>query len=191
MEILIITGPPYSGKGTQCEILKTSLGFNHISTGDRIRKEKEEKTSIGILMTEYEENGSLVPDEIMQELLGKIMDENSGTKGIILDGYPRTKSQVDTIVNLLAEKKTDVNVVINIAVPKNELLNRAMKRAENSTRKDDLNSDIHVKRIEIFETETRPSIEYMRDKFNVVDIDGLGTIENITSAINKVINACR
>jgi adenylate kinase len=191
MEILIITGPPYSGKGTQCELLKTSLGFNHISTGDRIRNEKDKKTSIGKTMTDYEENGSLVPDDIMQDLIGQIIDENLMGKGMILDGYPRTKPQVDTILNLLTAKKLSVNVVINIDVPKEELLTRARKRAENSSRKDDQNSDTHLKRIEIFEKETRPAIEYMKDKFKVANIDGLDTIENITKAIAERINASR
>ena len=189
MEILILTGPPYSGKGTQCELLKTGLGFIHISTGDRIRKEKENKTQLGNLMTEYEENGNLVPDEIMKESIGRIIDENRNEKGIILDGYPRTKSQVDTIYQLLNEKKLDVKSIINIDVPKVELLSRARKRAENSNRKDDLNADTHLKRIEIFETETRPAIEYMQSKFKVVNIDGLGTIENISKKITEVINA--
>lgn len=187
MEILIITGPPYSGKGTQCDLIKARLGISHISTGDRIRKEKDSKSPIGKIMTEYEENGNLVPDEIMQTLIGQIIDENAGGKGIILDGYPRTKSQVDTILNLLADKKLRVNVVINIDVPREELLTRAKKRAESSNRKDDQNIDIHLKRIEIFERETRPAIEYMKEKFNVVNINGLGSIESITKTINETI----
>ena len=189
MDIIIITGPPYSGKGTQCALLKAGLGFNHISTGDRIRKEKEIRTPIGKIMAEYEENGSLVPDEIMQDLIGQIIDENSNAKGIILDGYPRTKAQVDTILKLLADKKLGIKIVINIDVPKAELLARAKKRAENSNRKDDQDADTHLRRIEIFETDTRPAIEYMKNRFRVANIDGLGTIENITKAINEVINS--
>lgn len=191
MEILIITGPPYSGKGTQCDLLKTNLGFSHISTGDRIRKEKDLKSPIGSTMTAYEENGILVPDEIMQDLIGQIIDENLNEKGIILDGYPRTKSQVDTILNVLADKKLRVSIVINIEVPKDELLARAKKRAQNSNRKDDQNLDTHLKRINIFETETRPAIEYMKNKFQVVNINGLGTIENITQTINQAIITSR
>ena len=191
MKIVIITGPPYSGKGTQCDLIKAGLGFSHISTGDRIRKEKDIKSPIGKIMTDYEENGMLVPDEVMQTLIGQIIDENSAQKGIILDGYPRTKSQVDTILNMLADKKMEVQVVINIDVPKEELLIRAQKRAENSNRKDDQNIDIHLKRIEIFESETRPAIEYMKKKVNVVNIDGLGTIESITKMINETINTSR
>lgn len=188
MEILIITGPPYSGKGTQCEILKTSLGFDHISTGDRIRKEKKERTPIGQAMTEYEENGSLVPDKIMLRLVAQIIDEHSNAKGIILDGYPRNRSQVDSILKLLAAKNLRLTAVINIEVPKAELLARAGKRAESSNRIDDRDPAIHLKRIEIFESETRPAIAYMKGKLNVIDINGLGTIEDITKAISEKID---
>jgi adenylate kinase len=191
MEILIITGPPYSGKGTQCEKLKTSLDFNHISTGDRVRKEKEDNTPIGKVMKSYEENGQLVPDEIMQQLIEQIIDENLQAKGIILDGYPRTRSQVSTLANLFVAKKLTVSNIINIDVPKDELLIRAKKRAEVSNRKDDQNYDIHLKRIEIFEQETRPAIAFMKEKFKVTDINGLGTIESITKAISDKISGIK
>jgi adenylate kinase len=189
MKILLITGPPYSGKGTQCELLKDQLGFNHISTGDRIRLEKEQKTSIGKSMSEYEEKGNLVPDSIMKELLGEIIDENLNASGIILDGYPRTEVQVDTLLDLINEKGKQIQKVINIEVPKDELLIRAKKRAETSDRKDDKDSQIHFKRIEIFETSTRPAIEYMKKKLNVVTIDGLGQIADITARIKSEVNA--
>jgi adenylate kinase len=189
MEILVITGPPYSGKGTQCEILKQELGFKHISTGDRIRLEKEQNTDIGKIMTEYEEKGNLVPDSIMKNLLGRIVDENCNEVGIILDGYPRTENQVDTLIELLHEKGQTVGKVININVPKNELLIRAKIRAETSDRKDDKDIQIHFKRIDIFESATRPAIEYMKTKFKVVTIDGLGSIEEITIKIKEEIKS--
>jgi adenylate kinase len=189
MKILVITGPPYSGKGTQCELLKNELGFNHISTGDRIRQEKEQKTSIGMVMSEYEEKGNLVPDSIMKELLGEIIDENLTANGIILDGYPRTEVQVDTLLELVREKGKEIQKVINIEVPKDELLIRAKKRAETSDRKDDKDSQIHFKRIEIFETSTRPAIEYMKKRLSVLTIDGLGQIADITARIKSEVNA--
>ena len=189
MKILVITGPPYSGKGTQCELLKDQLGFNHISTGDRIRLEKEQKTSTGKIMSEYEEKGNLVPDAIMKELLGEIIDENLNATGIILDGYPRTEVQVETLLDLVKEKGKRIQKVINIEVPKDELLIRAKKRAETSDRKDDKDSQIHFKRIEIFETSTRPAIEYMKKKLHVVTIDGLGQIADITARIKSEVDA--
>lgn len=187
MEILIITGPPYSGKGTQCAILETSLGFKHISTGDRIRKEKEDNTPFGQIAKSYEEKGNLVPDEIMLALIGQIIDENVHQKGIILDGYPRTAPQVDTILDLLKNKNLTVNKVINIEVPKEELLIRALKRAAESDREDDKDPATHLKRIEIFETLTRPAIHYMQQKLKVVNIDGLGSIAEITKSIQTAL----
>jgi adenylate kinase len=183
MEILIITGPPYSGKGTQCEILKDELKFEHISTGDRCRLEKQNETEIGKIMSQYEEKGDLVPDSIMKDLFSKILDENRNVNGIILDGYPRTKPQVNDLLELVKSKNLEIGKVINIDVPKEELLKRAQKRAETSNRKDDKDTEIHLKRIEVFENSTRPAIEYMKSKIKVLTFDGMGTIEEITKRI--------
>lgn len=183
MEILIITGPPYSGKGTQCEILKNQLGYIHISTGDRCRLEKENKTEVGLIMRQYEEKGDLVPDSIMKGLFGQIIDENRNQKGIILDGFPRTIPQVDDLLDLINSKGLKVTKVINIEVPKDELLKRALKRAETSTREDDKDPKIHLKRIEVFELMTRPAIEYMKSRLEMDTYDGLGTIKQITEKI--------
>ena len=183
MEILIITGPPYSGKGTQCKILKEQLGFEHISTGDRCREEKKNETEIGKIMSQYEENGDLVPDSIMKDLFSNILDENNSKIGIILDGYPRTKAQVDDLIELVGSKNMKIGKVLNIDVLKPELLKRAKKRAETSDRKDDKDPKIHIKRIEVFEGSTRPAIEYMKSKIKVLTFDGLGAIEEITTRI--------
>ena len=183
MEILIITGPPYSGKGTQCEILKAQLNFEHISTGDRCRLEKENGTEIGKIMSEYEEKGDLVSDSIMKNLFSQILDENQSKYGVILDGYPRTKAQVDDLIELVSSKQMKIGKVLNIEVPKYELLKRAEKRAETSDRKDDKDAKIHIKRIEVFEVSTRPAIEYMKSKIKVESFDGLGTIKEITERI--------
>lgn len=188
MKILIITGPPYCGKGTQCEILKAQLDFIHLSTGDRIRLEKKNKTAFGKIMRAYEERGELVPDSLMKELIGQIIDENIQAKGIILDGYPRTKVQVDTLLDLVREKGKSIQKVLNIEVPKDELLLRAKKRAEMSTREDDQDPSMHFKRIEIFEIATRPAIEYMKQKLPVVTINGLGGIEEITNKIKREVD---
>ena len=187
MEILVITGPPYSGKGTQCEILEKTLNYKHISTGDRIRAEKEDETAIGKVMEAYEEKGMLVPDEIMEKLLTQIIIENESEKGIILDGYPRTSPQVDTLIDLLAQKHKEISQVINIEVSKEELLKRAKERAKNSARKDDKDEAIHIKRIEIFEKNTRPAIHYLKSVMEVLDIDGIGEIEEITERIKSKI----
>lgn len=183
MEIIVMTGPPYSGKGTQCEILEKMLNYKHISTGERIRSEKDNATEIGKTMKEYEEKGVLVPDELMEKLLNKIIDENKDQKGIIFDGYPRTIPQVDTLINLLKKKEKKISQIINIEVAKEELLLRAKQRAKTSKREDDKNEEIHIKRIEVFEANTRPAIEYFKTRAKVDDIVGIGSIEEITKKI--------
>jgi len=177
MNVLVMTGPPYAGKGTQCELLEKVCQYKHISTGDCIRAEKAQNTAIGAIFEEYDEKGLLVPDEVMEELLARIIKENLDEKGIILDGYPRTIPQVDTLILLLNKNGKRINQVINIKVPKEELLNRAKERAKNSTRVDDKDEAIHIKRIRVFEEDTRPAIEYLRHKVHVDDVDGLGTID--------------
>jgi adenylate kinase len=188
MKILIVTGPPYSGKGTQCEIISKAYHFTHLSTGDRCRQEKANQTEIGRIMSQYEEKGDLVPDTIMKTLFGQILDENKDRDGILLDGYPRTLPQVDDLLQLVKEKHLEIAMVINILVPKEELLHRALKRAADSTREDDRNPETHLKRVRIFETATLPAIAYMKTKLPVIDIDGIGKIEEITRRIIEKMN---
>lgn len=187
MEILIITGPPYSGKGTQCENLKQLLNYKHISTGDRCRLEKANETEIGKELSKYEKTGDLVPDQIMKTLFSQILDENRAEKGIILDGYPRTIPQMDDLLALVEEKGLRIKKVIDIEVPKEELLLRAKKRAETSNREDDKNPETHLKRIRIFEASTKPAISYMKEKLEVTTFDGMGSIEEITERIKASI----
>ncbi|AUP81599.1 adenylate kinase [Flavivirga eckloniae] len=183
MNIIIITGPPYSGKGTQCDELVKDHDLVHISTGDHIRNEKENQTELGKIMSDYDEKGELVPDEIMKKLLDKLIEENKHASGIILDGYPRTIPQVEDLVKVLSERELSINSIISIEVPRDELLIRAKKRAETSTREDDKNPETHYKRIRVFEELTKPTIEYMKKKFQVKTFDGMGAIEEITERI--------
>lgn len=185
MDIIIITGPPYSGKGTQCQFLKDTFNLTHVSTGDRIREEKANKTEVGKLMSEYADKGELVPDEVMKTLFGNVIDENLDKPGIILDGYPRTEPQVDTLLELAAEKNTPITHVLNIEVPTEELLKRAGVRAATSDREDDKDEATHLKRIKVFEESTKPAIEYLKTKVNVLNINGLGEIKDITEKISS------
>lgn len=183
MEILIITGPPYSGKGTQCEALKHVLGFKHISTGDRCRLEKRNDSELGRVMSQYEEKGELVPDMIMKNLLNTILEENKEEKGIILDGYPRTISQVDYLLTLIQLSKIHINKVVQIEVNKQELQRRALRRASKSGRVDDCNKKVRENRMQIFDLSTKPSIEYMKTKMNVFTCYSRGTKEELTQKI--------
>ncbi|BAO74593.1 adenylate kinase [Winogradskyella sp. PG-2] len=140
-------------------------------------------------MSKYEEKGDLVPDHIMKNLFANILDENSDKNGVILDGYPRTITQVDDLLELVNERSLKIGKVINIEVNQVELLKRAEKRAETSDRKDDKDKRIHLKRIRVFESETKPAISYMKTMLKIEDFNGLGTVEEITNKIKaRIIN---
>ena len=136
-----------------------------------------------MIMSDYDERGELVPDGIMKILLDKLIEQNKDILGIILDGYPRTIPQVNDLVSVLESKNIPIESILNIEVPNDELLKRAKKRAETSTREDDKNPETHYKRIRVFEEQTKPTIEYMKKQFTVNTFDGLGAIEEITERI--------
>lgn len=183
MELLIITGAPYSGKGTQCEFLKEYLGYKHISMGDVCRSEKEKGTELGKIMSEYHEKGNLVPNQYIEEIFEKLIEDNIDEKGIILDGHPRTLSQVDQIVKMI--EKVHVQNVINIDVEESTLLERAKERAKNSDRPDDKDPTLHTKRIEVFKESTLPAVEYMSKILPFVNIDGNGTVEETREKVKE------
>ena len=187
MEIIIITGPPFSGKGTQCELLVEKLGFKHISTGERCRAEKKAGTWIGQQLSLAE--GDYVADDIMRDLFKQILEENLNEKGVILDGYPRTIPQVKDLVDLTKSMELPIKTAINIEVPTEELLKRAADRAKSSDRDDDKNPAVHIRRIRIFEEATLPAIDYMKEQFDVLTISGLGTKEKISQAIEGLLMA--
>lgn len=169
-----MTGPPYAGKGTQCNHLALALGFKHLSTGERIRWEKQQGTPLGLMM-KNEEKGQLVPDKVMEQLVRQMFVENRESLGVILDGYPRTIPQVDALHQLLAAEGLVISKVINLQVPQRELLHRAKARAQSSNRKDDQDANIHLERISVFERETLPAITYLSSVVPILHINGEGT----------------
>ena len=183
MDILVIMGPPYSGKGTQCELLEKSLGYKHISTGDRCRAEVKASSKIGKILAA----GDYVPDGIMKDLFGEILKENLGSKGVIIDGYPRTAPQVDDLIELTQSMGLPIQTILNIEVGIDALLLRAAERAKNSDRADDKDPATHIKRIRLFEKSTLPAIDYLKGKLNVKSISGIGSIEEINKAIEQVL----
>ena len=187
MKIIIITGPPYSGKGTQCEKLLEDYDLVHVSTGEHIRQEKEDNTELGRIMSDYDVKGLLVPDEIMKKLLDKLITENLDSKGVILDGYPRTIPQVNDLIDVLKQKNLTIDKVLNIEVSHEELLIRAKERAESSDREDDKDIETHHRRIRVFKEETLPAIEFMKNQFEVDTFDGMGSIKEVTSRIKACI----
>lgn len=195
MNLIIIFGPPYSGKGTQCKLLSQELGYKHLSTGELCRREKGLGTKMGRKIEEYESKGELVPDEVITDLVFDKLDWyfTIGVEGIILDGYPRTLQQAQDFSSFLFDRMGKINLesVFNFSfsIKEKELLERAAKRALASDREDDKDPEIHKKRIEIFWDQTMPAIEYLSRSSIVRLVDADRTIDEVFDDIMSVINS--
>lgn len=210
---LILFGSPGAGKGTQAKILSYKLGIPHISTGDILRNAVKEKTPLGLKAKELMESGELVPDKIMIEIIKEALNQSRCMNGFILDGFPRTVEQVDYFDILIKDLKLIEIYFISFEVNPEELVNRLKNRracskcqnifnlkdikdstvcpvcgAETSfyQRKDD-QEDVIRKRLEVFNLQTKPVLDYYRS--NVIRVNAFQPVEVVTLEILKKINS--
>lgn len=188
MNIIVLFGPPGSGKGTQAKILSEKFHLEHISTGDLFRYNIKNNTKLGQEAQSYINKGNLVPDELTTEMLIDELRRNSNQKGFILDGYPRTKSQAETLDKLLNTIfRTKVDVTLALYVKDEILVKRILKRSEDSERLDDADESIIRNRINEYYEKTAVVSNYYKQQHKLVELDGEGNIEEITAALSKEI----
>ncbi len=180
---IILFGPPGSGKGTQSEKLIEAFGLIHLSTGDILRREIAAATSLGLEAKSLMDKGNLVPDEVVVGMISSALDNNPQAKGFLFDGFPRTEAQSVALDKLLAEKNTEIGVVLALDVSREELVKRLLQRGLTSGRSDDNNETIISNRILEYQTKTTVVANYY-SKFNkVVQVKGEGTVDEIFSAL--------
>ena len=121
---LVLFGPPGSGKGTQSDKIVEKFGLIHLSTGNLMRQEIDEKTSLGLAAKSIMEKGQLVPDEVVIAMIASCLEKNPEAKGFLFDGFPRTNAQAKALDNLLALKKTSISKVLALEVDEDELVKR-------------------------------------------------------------------
>jgi adenylate kinase len=188
MNIIVLFGPPGSGKGTQAKILAEKFQLEHISTGDLFRYNIKNNTKLGQEAQSYINNGNLVPDELTTEMLIEELRRNSNQKGFILDGYPRTKSQAETLDKLLDTIfQTEVNVTLALYVEDEILVKRILKRSKDSGRSDDADESIIRNRIKEYYEKTAVVSNYYKEQHKLIELDGEGSIEKITAALSQEI----
>ena len=187
---LVIFGAPGSGKGTQSENLINHYGLFHISTGDVLRSHIKRGTELGKTASAYINDGKLIPDELMINILENVLEENpeKTEKGVIFDGFPRTIEQAKALKEMLAKRNANVNIVIGLDVPEDELVTRLLKRGQESGRSDD-NLETIKKRLDVYHNQTSPLREYYINEGNYAAINGLGSIEQIFEDIKAAIDA--
>ena len=186
---LILFGPPGSGKGTQSERLISKYGLKHLSTGDLLRSEIANATPLGMAVKNMMAKGELVPDEIVIEMINSALDNNPKANGFLFDGFPRTNAQAEALDKLLAQKNTEIAVVLALQVSEQELVNRLLKRGLTSDRIDDRNEEVIRARIEEYEKKTAAVAEHYKKYDKVKYVKGEGTIDEIFDLLSKEIDA--
>ena len=188
MKNIVIFGAPGSGKGTQSDLIIEKYGLNHISTGDVLRSEIKKGSQLGKTAKEYIDDGMLIPDSLMVDILASVYD-TFGTqhKGVIFDGFPRTVPQAEALKKMLAERGHQVAAMIELDVPEEELMTRLIKRGQESGRSDD-NAETIKKRLDVYHNQTAPLIEWYQKEGIRHHIDGLGALDRIFGDICQVID---
>ena len=186
---IIICGAPGCGKGTQSDLIVKKHNLTHISTGDLLRKEISDKTELGTVAHQYISQGQLVPDEMIIEMLANKIDtlNHSQTNGIILDGFPRTLPQAEALEKLFKKRGTQTDILLDLQVDEGELITRLLLRGETSGRSDD-NMETIKKRLDVYYLQTKPVSEYYKSLGKYVEIDGIGTIDEIFGRISAAID---
>jgi len=179
---LIIMGPPGAGKGTQAKYIAEHFGIPAISTGDIFRANVSEGTPLGIEAKRFMDAGEYVPDEVTNRMVRNRIDEPDAAEGFLLDGYPRTLAQVEELDGMIKFTGHQLDAVLSLVVDKDEVVSRLLQRAQIEGRADDT-EDVIRRRQEVYLEQTEPLIAVYRERGLLVEVDGLGEVEDVTKRI--------
>jgi adenylate kinase len=183
---VVLFGPPGAGKGTQAVKLRDLLSVPHISTGDMFRYHIKNDTDLGRTAKEYSNQGKLVPDEVTIAMVKGRLSEQDVADGFLLDGFPRSVPQAESLDKILEELGKKLDHVVNIKVADEEVKNRLSKRADIEGRADDADPVVIESRIATYKNQSEPCLTYYRPQQIVRDIDGIGSIDEVFSRIEAV-----
>jgi adenylate kinase len=184
---LVLFGPPGAGKGTQSENIIKKYGLIHLSTGDLFRKHLKEGTALGKLAQKYMDEGNLVPDQVVIDMVDDKIKTDGNVPGYIFDGFPRTVAQAEALDSLMNSKNTPISCMIALEVPKDELVKRLLNRGLTSGRSDDQDEAKVNNRIQVYLNETLPVAAFYEKQGKYNAINGVGTIDEIFAAISRIL----
>lgn len=189
---IILLGPPGAGKGTQAKILEQKHGLKQLSTGDMLRAAVASGSELGRQAREIMDQGQLMPDALMIQMIAERIEQPDCSKGFILDGFPRTVPQAEALDALLQRKGLSLDFVIEIAVPDEVLVERIEARTAESARnggaaRSDDNVQTLRKRLQVYHGQTAPILPYYGRSGRLMKVDGLAPIEQVTAQIEGIL----
>jgi adenylate kinase len=190
MTRILLIGPPGSGKGTQAHRLSGELHIPEISTGDMFRSHLANGSPLGREIREFLDAGNLVPDNLTTAMLRERLQERDARNGFLLDGYPRTVSQMDDLDGILDAAGTSLDAVVEITAHDDEIVRRLLLRSDAEGRSDDT-EDVIRHRLELYRQETEPVIERYGRRALLVSVDGTADVDAVTVSALQGIEAVR
>jgi adenylate kinase len=187
---LLIMGPPGAGKGTQAKLIAEHYRIPAISTGDIFRAMKHADTPLARQVREIMESGGYVSAEITNEIVKDRLAKPDCQQGFLLDGYPRTLQQVQTLDDSLAETNRPLDAVISLLADTDEVVARLLKRAAIDGRSDDNEETIRV-RLQVYAEQTEPLLDVYRSRGLLVEVNGLGEIDEVSERVFAALDAHR
>ena len=183
---LLLIGPPGAGKGTQAARITAAYGIPDVSTGDIFRANIKNETPLGVQVKAIIDSGDYVSDELTNALVKSRLEEDDAVDGFLLDGYPRTLEQVQYLDELLAGKGQALDAVIQLVADQDAVVARLRKRALEQGRTDDTEDAIRHRQ-EVYARETSPLIAVYRDRGLLIEVDGLGEIDDVAARITEAL----
>ncbi|MGD7733463.1 adenylate kinase [Propionibacteriaceae bacterium G57] len=184
---LLIMGAPGAGKGTQASRIAARYDIPAISTGSIFRDNLANGTELGLKVKAIMDAGELVSDEITDAIVADRLDQDDAAHGWLLDGYPRNLHQVSALDEVLDETGTTIDAVLSLLVDEDAVVERLLKRAEIEGRSDDNEATIR-NRMQVYAAETEPLLETYRDRGLLVEVDGMGQVDDVTEAIVEALD---
>jgi adenylate kinase len=184
---LVIMGPPGAGKGTQAKVIAERLVVPPISTGDIFRANVTQRTELGREAKRYMDAGDYVPDAITNAMVRARLAEPDAAEGFLLDGYPRTVSQVEELDSMLAERGAALDAVLLLTVDREEVVERLARRARDEGRADDT-VEVIRHRQDVYAEQTAPLVEVYDGRGLLVPVDGMGPVDEVTSRVLRVLD---
>lgn len=185
---IVMFGGPGSGKGTQSERIIEKYGLHHISTGDVLRNHIKNETELGKIAKKFIDEGQLIPDDLMISILDDVIEKEAKDKpGVIFDGFPRTIPQAEALKKLLEKRGKNLDLVIGLEVPEDELVTRLINRGKLTGRSDD-NEETIRKRLKVYHDQTSPLKEFYLNVNKYQKINGVGSLDDIFAEIVRAID---